>query len=121
MSWGVTNNYFYVFVDVKSIPKFQNGHQNTLYTLCMVEQPQRLSKERDLDSLGPPTYDNRLQGLDHIYRGNYSVLGRQKDGFPFWRFQNKTNRGNKILFGSHRNMWQKEKNIQIIASYNMIC
>lgn len=33
----------------------------------MVEQPQRLSKERNLDSLGTPIFDNGLQGLTHIF------------------------------------------------------
>ena len=53
------------------------------YSSCVVEQPQRLSKERNANSLGPLTFDYGLQSMNHFYRGNYSVVGRQKMVFRF--------------------------------------
>ena len=55
---------------------------------CVVEQPQTLSKERNLNSLRSPTFDNELQDLAWVYRGNYSVLGWKKDDFPILGYQN---------------------------------
>lgn len=72
----------------------------------MVGQSPRLTNEIH----GPLTFDNGLQGLAHVYRGNYAVLGRQKDGVLIWRRRNGTNaRRNKGLSGLYRNMCQEEK------------
>ena len=72
--WGwVTTNYLFIFLYVKSIHEFQNGHRDTRSSLSMVEQPQKLLKERNLDSLGSSTFHNELEGLTHVYRDNYSV------------------------------------------------
>lgn len=86
----------YIFVDVESVPSFQHGHPGAWYSSRIVGQPQRVSKERNLDLLGSPTFYNELQGMTHVYRGHHSILGRREDGLSIRRYRNNTHtRGNQ--------------------------
>ena len=69
MLWAVDTNEFYVFVNVKLIPHFQHGQQDAINSPRMVEQSQRLSKERNLDSSRSLTFNNGVRGLAQVYRG----------------------------------------------------